>query len=105
MHTLAPENVYCNFHNDRSVELHVVGLENKEYVLTINKLLEPIDVGGSSYKVKNDMVIVSLAKKKLQNWSHITEFEKKASDAKAPKFDDMKDQDPSQALMNMMKNL
>lgn len=104
--SLPKENVYCNFSDARSFELHVKGLENKDYVLIINKLLQPIVPEKCSYRVKSDKVIVSLSKSKEGNWSHITETEKKVNDVKSQKFDDMGgDKDPASSLMSMMKNL
>lgn len=104
--SLPKENVYCNFSDSRSFELHVKGLENKDYILVINKLLQPIIPEKCSYRVKSDKVIVSLAKSKQENWSHITETEKKVNDVKSQKFDDMGgDKDPASSLMSMMKNL
>lgn len=52
----------------------------------------------------SDMVIISVAKKSQDNWSHLTEWDKKASENKAPKFDTEK-MDPSEGLMSLMKNM
>lgn len=45
------EQVYCKL-TERSMELHVDNLENKDYLLVINKLLEPINVEDSHWKQK-----------------------------------------------------
>lgn len=80
-------------------------LENKDYVLTINKLLNPIVPEQSTWKVKNDMVIVTIAKEKQENWSHVTELEKKMSDSKKklPEMDE--NSHPTDGLMSIMKNM
>lgn len=52
------------------------------------------------------MVAIMVAKEKEQNWSHVTELEKKAAESKTllpDKMDDTKD--PTENLMNMMKKL
>lgn len=45
------EQVYCKL-TERSMELHVENLENKDYLLAIKKLLEPISVEDSHWKQK-----------------------------------------------------
>lgn len=49
--TVPTENVFCNL-TDNSMELHVKDLDNKDYVLVINKLLKPINVKNSHWKQK-----------------------------------------------------
>lgn len=49
--SIPKEQVYCKL-TDRSMELHVENLENKDYLLVINKLLEPISVEDSHWKQK-----------------------------------------------------
>lgn len=49
--TVPKEQVYCKL-TEKSMELHVDNLENKDYVLVINKLLEPINVADSHWKQK-----------------------------------------------------
>lgn len=51
VHTLPTENVHCSF-THRSLELNVINLDNKDYVFTINNLLQPIDIEKSSWKIK-----------------------------------------------------
>ncbi|XP_065334172.1 calcyclin-binding protein [Cloeon dipterum] len=90
----------------RSIELRVSGLENKDYVLHINNLLEPI--GECSSKIKKDMVVVSMKKRSMgSHWSHITEVEKRAADAKVSKtkMDSSDSADPTAGLMGMMKQM
>lgn len=107
-HTCPEENVLCTF-TDRSMTLSVRNLGNRDYTLVIKNLLEPIDVAKSTWKVKTDMVIVNLAKTTTNNWSHMTELEKRASESKkmdTTDTDDLsKDSDPSAGLMNIMKKM
>lgn len=51
VHTLPSENVHCTF-TSKSLELHVKALENKDYVLKINKLLNTINPETSTWKTK-----------------------------------------------------
>lgn len=124
---LEPENIFCNFTN-KSLELHVNNLENKNYVLTINKLLYNINPEQSSWKVKSglktsiyvyipsillilllfallDMIIITAAKQESATWSHVTELEKKANDAKKVVPDQDKNADPSNGIMGIMRNM
>ncbi|XP_063232665.1 calcyclin-binding protein [Bacillus rossius redtenbacheri] len=103
VHTLAEESVSCEF-NDRFMHLYVKGLDNKNYYLPINNLLEEIDPEKSYWKVKTDNVVVFLAKKKVgTSWSHMTGSEKRAQDNKMPKLDSS--EDPTAGLMDMMKHM
>lgn len=101
--SLQPEAVTCTF-TPKSVELSVIDLDGRDYIFTINKLLENITPAGSSWKAKTDMVVINLAKETPVSWSHVTETEKKASEAKkVPQMD--KNADPSDGLMSIMKNM
>lgn len=51
VHNIPKEQVYCKL-TDKSMELHVDNLENKDYLLVINKLLHTINVGESHWKQK-----------------------------------------------------
>ena len=104
--TLPNESVTCNFTN-RSMDLHVFGLDNRNYHLPIINLCEKIDPEKSSYKVKNDMVVIFLAKKSPKNWSCVTGVEKKIKDAKENLFnpDPEAMSDPESSLMGMMKKM
>ncbi|KAJ8918031.1 hypothetical protein NQ315_011487 [Exocentrus adspersus] len=105
VHNLPAENIKCDF-THKSLELKVLDLDNKDYVLRINNLLKTILPEQSNWKLKTDMVIVNAAKKEVENWSHVTEWEKKASDAKnLPPPDSDKQADPSEGLMSLMKNM
>jgi len=104
VHTLPAESVYTVF-TENSMELHMNGLDNRNYTLPIKNLLNKIDISKSSWKVKTDMVIVMLAKVEAgKHWSHLTSSEKKAKEPKpVPKLDEEKD--PSAGLMDLMKQM
>ncbi|XP_053610892.1 calcyclin-binding protein [Plodia interpunctella] len=106
--TVPKEQVYCKL-TERSMELHVDSLDNKDYLLVINNLLEPINVAECHWKQKTDRVVVFLAKKQQNvKWSHMTEIEKKFEDQRNNRFkaDDMdKNKDPQESIMSLMKNM
>ncbi|KAK3907478.1 Calcyclin-binding protein [Frankliniella fusca] len=103
VHTIPAENVSCDF-KDRSMELHVNGLENRNHHLPILNLLEEIDVEKSYWKVKTDNVIVFMAKSKIgEKWSHITGVEKKVTEKKTPKYEPS--DDPSSSIMGLLKQM
>ncbi|KAG6443366.1 hypothetical protein O3G_MSEX002811 [Manduca sexta] len=105
--TLSKDQVYCKL-TERSMELHVDNLDNKDYLLVINKLLEPINIEESHWKQKTDMVVVFLAKSNPNvKWSHMTEIEKKFEDQRNSRFktDDMGKKDPQDSIMSLMKNM
>lgn len=104
VHQLPKEAVTCNF-TEKSLDLRIFGLENKNYHLPINNLCEEIDVQKSYYKVKTDMVILSLAKKVSKNWSHVTGVEKRIKESKAPSVPDTENGDPGASFMNLMKKI
>ncbi|XP_043253791.1 calcyclin-binding protein [Colletes gigas] len=100
---LPKEAVTCNF-SERSVNLNVFGLNNKNYNLTINNLCEEIDVNNSNVKVKTDMVVVFLAKKVAKTWSHVTEVEKRMMKAKTSTVPEI-GTDPNASIMNIMRKI
>lgn len=106
VHNLPSEAVTCNF-TEKSLDLSILGLENKNYRLQINNLCEEINAEKSYTKVKTDMVIVYLAKSSPKNWSHITGIEKRIEEAKSQQFSDIQDNpsNPSACLMNLMKKM
>ncbi|KAF3419897.1 hypothetical protein E2986_10439 [Frieseomelitta varia] len=105
VHQLPKEAVTCNF-TEKSFDLHVLGLNNKNYSLTINNLCEDIDSDKSNVKIKVDMVIISLAKKVPKYWSHVTSVEKRIKESKTSSVPDMsEDNDPGTSLMNLMKKM
>ena len=105
VHQLPKEAITCNF-TEKSFDLHVLGLNNKNYSLTINNLCEDIDSDKSNVKTKVDMVIISLAKKVAKYWSHVTSVEKRLKESKTSSVPDMsEDNDPGTSLMNLMKKM
>lgn len=105
VHTLPNESIICNF-TERSMDLRVLGLDNRNYHLPIINLCEKIDTDKSSFKVKTDLVVILLAKKSPINWSHVTGVEKRIKESKAPSVPDAGDMtDPSSSIMNMMKQM
>ncbi|KAF5276097.1 hypothetical protein FQR65_LT16483 [Abscondita terminalis] len=99
------ENVTCHF-TSNSLELKVKDLENKDYLFSINKLLMNINPNLSNWKIKTDTVLVNVAKLEQKHWDFVTEIEKRASEAKKlPTPDSDKSADPSEGLMNLMKNM
>ncbi|XP_006614778.1 calcyclin-binding protein [Apis dorsata] len=105
VHQLPKEAVICNF-TEKSLDLHVLGLDNKNYSLTINNLCEDINIDNSTVKTKTDMVVVSLAKKIAKHWSHVTGIEKRIKESKTSSVPDIgEDNDPGTSLMNLMKKM
>lgn len=105
VHQLPKEAIVCNF-TEKSLDLRVSGLDNRNYHLPINNLCGEIDAEKSSFKVKTDMIVVSLEKKIAKNWSHVTSVEKRIKDAKTLSMPEMgENSDPSASLMNLMKNM
>ncbi|KAM3965668.1 calcyclin-binding protein [Aphomia sociella] len=108
VHTVPKDQVYCKL-TDRSMELHVDNLDNKDYLLVINKLLEPINIAESHWKQKTDRVVIFLAKTRPNvKWSHMTELEKKFEDQRNSRFktdDDADKKDPQESIMSLMKNM
>ncbi|XP_072765168.1 calcyclin-binding protein [Anoplolepis gracilipes] len=105
VHQLPKQAIVCNF-TDKSLDLRVLGLDNKNYNLPINNLCAEIDTEKSSFKVKTDMIVVSLAKKVAKDWSHITLVEKRIKDTKSSSVPELgEDSDPGASLMNLMKKM
>lgn len=105
VHQLPKDAIICNF-TDKSLDLRVLGLDNKNYNLTINNLCAEIDTEKSSFKVKTDMIVMLLAKKVAKDWSHITLVEKRIKDAKSSSVPELgEDSDPGASLMNLMKKM
>ena len=105
VHQLPKEAVICNF-TEKSLDLRVLKLDNKNYRLTINDLCEEIDAEQSNVKVKTDMVIISLFKKVAKNWSHVTAVEKRIKELKKNMVPNIgEDTDPGAGLMNVVKKM
>ncbi|XP_029160251.1 calcyclin-binding protein [Nylanderia fulva] len=105
VHQLPKQSIICNFTKD-SLDLRVLGLDNKNYNLPINNLCAEIDIEKSSFKIKTDMIVVLLTKKVAKDWSHITLVEKRIKDAKSSSVPELgEDNDPGASLMNLMKKM
>lgn len=102
--SLPKEAVFCNF-SDRSMDLHVRGLDNKNYELPINNLCEDINTSKSFYKIKTDMIIVNLAKKSTKRWTCVTSVEKRMKDSKVAPSTLSDPDDPNASLMSLMKKM
>lgn len=91
-----------------SFNVMVSNLNNKDYVFTVNHLLNEIDPAKSYRKVKSDMVAIYLAKAKPTKWAHLTVTAKRLQDMKDERMSkSTKDTetDPSAGLMKMMQQL
>lgn len=107
VHNIPKEQVYCKL-TEKSMELHVDNLENKDYLLVINKLLNTINVGESHWKQKTDMVVIFLAKSQQNvKWSHMTELEKKSEDQRNNRYKPTESEkaDPQESIMSLMRNM
>lgn len=90
---------------DRSMKLHIENLNGKDYGMTINNLLEAIDVEKSYRKLKTGMVNIYLKKQKEGvKWSCLTAIQKRIKDKEDT---DMKSdpENPQDALVNIMKKM
>lgn len=96
------ENIQLEVKLD-SFEFKVSNMDGKNYSLSITKLLEEIDPALSSHKVKSGNVIILLKKKVANNWTALTDKEKKVIEEKTPKID--KDENPQAGIMKMMKQM
>ena len=80
--------------------MKVFEFENKNWKLTIPKLHAKINPEKSNVQIKQNYIIVNLAKEGLGVWSEL-HFSKKFDPLK--KFD--KDEDPNQGLFKMMQRM
>ncbi|XP_032666616.1 calcyclin-binding protein [Odontomachus brunneus] len=105
VHQLPKESIICNF-TDKSLDLRVLALDNRDYHLPINNLCAEINTTKSNVRVKTDMIVVSLVKQVAKDWSHVTWVEKRIKEAKAPSVPEMsEDNDPGASLMSLMKKM
>nr|XP_033772211.1 calcyclin-binding protein isoform X2 [Geotrypetes seraphini] len=102
VHQIPAENTQVSF-TERSFELLVKNLNGKNYSLTVNNLLKPISLEGSSRKVKKDTILVMCKKKAEHKWEYLTQVEKQSKEKEKPSFDT--DTDPSAGLMNVLKKI
>uniref|UniRef100_U5ENM9 Calcyclin-binding protein n=1 Tax=Corethrella appendiculata TaxID=1370023 RepID=U5ENM9_9DIPT len=108
VHKLPEDSVIVNF-TEKSMNLLVTDLNNKDYTFVVNNLLEAIDVEKSYRKVKTDMIAIYMKKvKEGSKWSYMTQTEKRLKDSKmadtSDALADNKD-DPSAGLMNVIKKM
>ncbi|KAL7287886.1 hypothetical protein TKK_0017949 [Trichogramma kaykai] len=102
---VANDSVSCHF-TERSMNLQVNNLDLKNYYLHINNLCEDIDPSKSSFKIKTDMVVVTMIKKNKKDWAAVTSVEKSIKDAKDfKKKNDYDSSDPSAGLMSIMSKM
>lgn len=110
VHGASEDDVVAIF-NPSSIVLQIKGVNNKDFKLNINNLLEPIDVEKSYRKIKTNMVTVYAKKvKEGTKWSHLTSVEHKLKTIKDNQLkdsadDDIDTKDPSAGLMNIMKKM
>lgn len=100
------DNVNVEF-TANSFNVMVYCLNNKDYVFTVNHLLNEIDPAKSYRKVKKDMVAIYLAKVKPTKWAHLTLTAKRLQDMKDAEMSKTTKEadDPSAGLMKMMQQL
>jgi len=111
VHGASDDDVQAIF-NPSSIVLQIKGVNNKDFKLNINNLLEPIDVEKSYRKIKTNMVTIYAKKvKEGSKWSHLTTIEQRLKTAKDNMLKDSADdgdidsKDPSAGLMNIMKKM
>uniref|UniRef100_A0A1A9WA24 Calcyclin-binding protein n=1 Tax=Glossina brevipalpis TaxID=37001 RepID=A0A1A9WA24_9MUSC len=90
---------------ESTMNLHVNNLNEKDYGLIVNNLLEPIDVVKSYRKIKNGLVAIYLKKvEEGKTWSSLTTIQKRLKDIQNQ--DMMPDkEDPQDALFKIMKKM
>ncbi|XP_062522784.1 calcyclin-binding protein-like [Corticium candelabrum] len=96
---LPQENISVNFGN-KSFDFHVRELDGKNYQLHILNLSGAIVPAESQFTVRHGKVTILLKKADKGKWDNLVPSKKKET---TPKLD--KDADPSQSIMNMMKQM
>ncbi|XP_037074715.1 calcyclin-binding protein-like [Pollicipes pollicipes] len=109
--TVPEQNIQCTY-TDNSFTLRIESLDNKNYNFAINNLLHPINTSASKFKVKQDSVLVMLAKRSAEHWSHVTGVEKQAEEARTSKLspggagkEEAAGADPAAGIMDLMKKM
>ncbi|XP_011201500.1 calcyclin-binding protein [Bactrocera neohumeralis] len=98
-------NVVATF-NENSMVLHVSDLNGKDYGLTINNLLDSINVEKSYRKVKQGMVAIYMKKNNEgKHWDHLTTIQKRLKQKLDDEFKSSDDGNPENALVNIMKKM
>jgi calcyclin binding protein len=93
------EKISVNFGN-KSFDLKVCDLDGKNYQLQIVHLSGLIVPSESKFSVRRGMITVTLQKADKGKWDSLVPSKKKET---KPKFD--KDADPSQSIMDMMRQM
>ncbi|XP_059418763.1 calcyclin-binding protein [Carassius carassius] len=102
VHTIPAENVEANF-TERGFNVLVKDLDGKNHQMTVNNLLYPIIVAGSSKKIKTDMVLIMCKKAETKKWDCLTQVEKQSKEKDKPNLD--ANTDPSEGLMSVLKKI
>jgi len=93
-------NIKCDF-KEKSFDLTIMGLNDKNYRLRVYPLNKNINEKESSFKVKTNSISIKLKKSGTETWDDLKE--KKGLFSKKPELG--KNEDPSASLMNMMKEM
>ncbi|XP_068159018.1 calcyclin-binding protein [Drosophila tropicalis] len=88
-----------------SLQLYVRDLNGKDFGITVNNLLHPIDVEKSYRKIKTDMVAIYLKKaQEGENWDVLTAIQKRLKQKQDSEMSKSSD-NPESGLINMMKKM
>lgn len=102
---LTEDDVKVTF-TEKSILLLVQNLNNKDYSLTINNLLHPIDVVKSYRKIKTGIVAIYMKKiAEGKTWSHLTTIEKRLKDKQDEEMKENMSGDADGAIINLMKKM
>ncbi|OII76655.1 CS domain-containing protein [Cryptosporidium andersoni] len=100
-------NVDClkvNF-NDNSFDLQITNLNNKYYKLSI-KLNGSIVESQSNFKVKTDMIVLTMTKQDISKWPQLSSKENHLKKATSPDtFNTNDSSDPMAGIQNLMKKM
>lgn len=102
---LPKESITSHF-EERSMDLTVSNLDNKNYRFGVKRLAGTIIPAESFIKVKTDSFVVMMMKTSSANWAHVTETaaeKSKEKTKKKPALDEGKD--PSEGIMDILKNM
>lgn len=102
---LTEDDVKVTF-TDKSILLLVENLNNKDYSLTINNLLHPIDVVKSYRKIKTGIIAIYMKKSaEGEKWSHLTTIEKRLKDKQDEEMKENMSGDADGAIIHLMKKM
>ncbi|VDM97708.1 unnamed protein product [Thelazia callipaeda] len=115
VHTVPQDRIAVTF-AENEVEILVRDVDSANYLLTIKGLLQNIIPSSSTFKQKNDLLLVMMKKEKKENWKYLTKAEHQSKEKRpadmyikfsycfsTPKFDQKSD--PQESLMTLMKQL